>query len=112
MGSNSTAYKFVMFERVIRYWEKVLSADRFRVVQYEDLVANQEVTTRDLLAFAGLSWDDRCLAFHENKAAVGTPSAAQVRQPMYQSAVGRAGRYGALLNPARSVLEAAGIPVD
>lgn len=111
-GLDSTARKVVMFERVIRHWEQVLPANRFRVVQYEDLVTNQEKATRELLAFAGLSWDDRCLAFHENKAAVGTPSAAQVRQPMYQTAVGRARRYGALLDPARDVLAAAGLPVE
>jgi hypothetical protein len=79
------------------------------LVQYEDLVANQEARTRELLAFCGLEWDARTLSFHENVAGVSTPSARQVRQAMNTQAVGRWAKYGAALDPARRVLERAGI---
>ncbi|MFN3464274.1 MAG: tetratricopeptide repeat-containing sulfotransferase family protein [Terricaulis sp.] len=104
-----TAQKFVVFDRLITHWREVLPADRFMVLQYEDLVANQEARTRDLLAFCGLEWDARTLSFHKNAAGVATPSARQVRQPMNTQAVGRWEKYGAALDPARRVLEAAGI---
>lgn len=104
-----TAQKFVVFDRLIAHWRSVLPADRFMVVQYEDLVANQEARTRELVAFCGLEWDARTLAFHENAAGVATPSARQVRQAMNSQAVGRWAKYGAALDPARRVLEAAGI---
>jgi tetratricopeptide (TPR) repeat protein len=104
-----TAQKFVVFDQLITRWREVLSPDRFMVLQYEDLVANQEARTRDLLAFCGLEWDARTLSFHENAAGVATPSARQVRQPMNTQAVGRWEKYGAALDPARRVLEAAGI---
>lgn len=104
-----TAQKFVVFDRLIAHWRDTLPADRFMVLQYEDLVANQEARTRELLAFCGLNWDARTLAFHENMAGVATPSARQVRQAMNSHAVGRWAKYGAALDPARNVLEAAGI---
>lgn len=107
-----TAQKYVLFDRLIAHWREVLPADRFMVLQYEDLVANQEARTRDLLAFCGLAWDERTLAFHENAAGVATPSARQVRQAMNSQAVGRWAKYGAALDPARKVLEAAGISLS
>lgn len=107
-----TAQKFVVFDRLIAHWREVLPPDRFMVLQYEDLVANQEARTRDLLAFCGLEWDARTLSFHENAAGVATPSARQVRQPMNTQAVGRWEKYGAALDPARRVLEAAGISLE
>ena len=106
---KSAAQKFVLFDRVISHWRDALPPDRFMVLQYEDLVANQEAKTRELLAFCGLSWDERSLAFHKNNAGVSTPSARQVRSAMYAGAVGRFANYGDLLNPARAVLEEAGI---
>ena len=60
-----TAQKFVVFDQLIAHWREVLPADRFMVLQYEDLVANQEARTRELLAFCGLEWDARTLSFHE-----------------------------------------------
>ena len=104
-----TAMKFAAFDKLIAHWREVLPPERFMVLQYEDLVANQEARTRDLLAFCGLPWDARTLSFHENTSGVATPSARQVRQAMNSQAVGRWAQYGAALDPARKVLEASGI---
>jgi hypothetical protein len=82
------------------------------VLQYEDLVANQEARTRELLAFCGLGWDERCINFQDNAASVSTPSARQVRSAMNASAVGRWAKYGALLDPARRVLEQNGVALS
>jgi len=106
---EAAAHKFVHFDRLLRHWQETLPSDRFMVLQYEDLVGAQEDVTRKLLAFAGLEWNDAALAFHRNSAGVGTPSAAQVRAPLYNSAMGRWAKYGALLDPARAVLERAGV---
>jgi hypothetical protein len=81
-------------------------------LDYEELVAEPEARTRALLAFCDLPWDERTLAFHENAAGVSTPSARQVRQPISAAAVGRAAKYGTLLDPARRVLARAGISMD
>lgn len=107
-----TAEKFVLFDRMLAHWREVLPAHQFMVLQYEDLVANQEARTRELLTFCGLPWDERTLSFHENAAGVSTPSARQVRRAMNAGAVGRWAKYGALLDPARRVLEKAGVSPD
>jgi tetratricopeptide (TPR) repeat protein len=108
----SAARRFVQFDRVIAHFAKTLPSDRFMVLQYEDLVANQEARTRDLLAFCGLGWDERCINFQDNAASVSTPSARQVRSAMNASAVGRWAKYGALLDPARRVLEQNGVALS
>lgn len=109
---ESAAHKFVQFDRVLKHWRTSLPPERYMELGYDDLVADQERETRALLAFCGLDWDAACLAFHENSAGVATPSAAQVRRPLYASSVGRWRAYGALLDPARRVLEQAGLAVE
>lgn len=105
----SAARRFIQFDRVLAHWSKVLPRERFMVLHYEDLVANQEARTRELLAFCDLAWDERCLNFQDNAAGVATPSARQVRSAMNSSAVGRWAKYGPLLDPARQVLEQNGV---
>jgi hypothetical protein len=94
------------YERLMAHWKQVLPL-RIMEVQYEDLVARQEAVSRELIAFCGLEWQDRCLAFHENRRPVRTASAAQVRRPMYASSVGRWKHYAAHLEPLRQALAAA-----
>jgi hypothetical protein len=55
--------------------------------------------SRELVAYCGLEWDERCLRFHENERVVRTFSTLQVRQPMYRSSVGRWKRYEKHLKP-------------
>lgn len=103
---GAAAHQYVQFDRVVRHMQAALPPDRFMVVEYEALVARQEEQTRALLAFCGLAWDPRCLEFHKSAGGVATPSAKQVRQAMYASSSGRWEAYGALLDPARAVLQA------
>jgi len=102
---EGTAKKCVNFDVLADHWKRVLPPSRYMELRYEELVADQEAVTRVLLSFCGLDWDERCLAFHENLAPVGTPSATQVRSKIYTSSVGRARKYGPLLDPARRVFE-------
>lgn len=56
-------------------------------VHYERLIADQASQTRALLDYCDLAWDDRCLAFQENRRRVATASSAQVRRPIYADSV-------------------------
>jgi tetratricopeptide (TPR) repeat protein len=91
------------YERLMAHWHAVLPLQLHEVV-YEELVANQEPLSRDLIAFCGLDWNDRCLAFHKNRRPVQTASKLQVRRPLYASAVGRWRRYAVQLQPLLRVL--------
>jgi len=105
---EDTARYFVQFDRMVRHFEHVLPPERFTVVHYERVVADLETEARRLLDFCGLPFEEQCLAFHENTAPVATASSAQVREPLYTTALGRWKRYEAGLKPALDILEAAG----
>jgi hypothetical protein len=92
------------YERLMAHWWRVLSADRFLEVSYEDLVTNRERVTRDIIAFCGLDWNEACLRPEENARTVATPSLWQARQPVYRSSVARWRRYEPWLGPFRRLL--------
>ena len=102
---------YLAFDRLMAHWQRVLPG-RILEIQYESIVAEQEASTRRLLDFCNLPWDPACLQFHANRAAVTTASAAQVRKPLYRSAVRRWKRYGEQLAPLQELLTRAGITLD
>ena len=95
---HNTADFYIQFDKLMSFWRAHLPSDRFMEINYEDIIADQEKQTKRLLNFCGLDWDDACLSFHENKAAVSTASSVQVRQPLYSSSIGRWKRYGSLVD--------------
>lgn len=99
-----TARYYRAFDALVEYWEQILPTDRFLQVAYEDIVFDQEAQTQRLLKFCGLSWDERCLRFHENDAPVSTASSVQVRQPLYSGSIGRWTRYGDRVEGLRDAL--------
>jgi hypothetical protein len=94
-------------ERVAAHWRRILPAEVMLDVQYEEVVANLETQAERIVAFCGLEWDDACIDFHKVERPIFTASAAQVRQPIYQSSVGRWRVYADQLKP---LLEALGQP--
>ncbi|WP_267396664.1 MULTISPECIES: tetratricopeptide repeat-containing sulfotransferase family protein [unclassified Sphingomonas] len=99
------------FDRLMAMWHEALPG-RVLELHYESLVARQEPETRRLLDHCGLSWSDACLDFQANAAPVSTPSAAQVRRPLYKDAVDRWRRHAEAMAPARAFLGDHGIVVD
>jgi tetratricopeptide (TPR) repeat protein len=107
-----TADYYARFDALVAHFREALPGDRFTEVSYEDLVFDVEGEARRLIAFAGLEWQERCLAFHENTAPVATASASQVRRPLYATSVHRWKRYRDSLQPALDVLRERGIPFE
>ena len=68
-------------------------------VHYEQLVSDLEISTRRVLEFLSLPWEENCLNFTENKRAVATISKWQVRQPLYRTSVDRWRPYERHLGP-------------
>ena len=88
------------YDRLVEHLVDVLPLPIHRV-RYEELVADHEMTEA-LLAFLGLDPDPACLAFHEHRRAVMTPSFDQVDKPLTDSA----GRWRAFESRLEPVLEA------
>jgi Flp pilus assembly protein TadD len=80
------------YRRLMEHWRRVLPIPMFEL-DYETLVEDLEGTARRLVTWCGLEWDAACLAFHKTRRAVRSPSAGQVRQPIYKSSVGRWRHY-------------------
>src|ERR1700722_5673963 len=102
-GSNLVAY-FRSYQRLTEHWRRVLPADRFIEVEYEDLTREPEPVIRRIIAGCGLPWEDACLRPERNPRAVKTPSKWQTRQPIYRDSVERWRRYEPWLGPLRSLL--------
>jgi tetratricopeptide (TPR) repeat protein len=96
------------YQELMAHWHCVLPPGRILDVRYEDVVADLEGQARRIIAHCGLNWDSRCLAFHKTERPILTASAAQVRQPIYNSAVGRWRVHEEALRPLLAELGIAG----
>lgn len=101
---------YIAYHQLMAHWRELIPAT-FLEVEYEKLVNNQEAETRRILQYLDLEWDDNCLNFHQHKGAAATASAAQVRQPIYNSSVGRWKSYQQQLAPFVNKLKEHGIDV-
>ena len=77
---------------------------RYLTVRYEDIVARQEASVREMLSFVGEDFDEACLTFHRNSRYARTASYAQVTGPLYDHSVGRWRHYRRQLEPVFPIL--------
>ena len=87
------------YHELMAHWRTTLPQGAFLDVRYEDVVGDIETQARRLLEFCGLSWNPKVLEFYKTDRPVKTASAAQVRQPLYSSAVARWRNYEKFLGP-------------
>jgi tetratricopeptide (TPR) repeat protein len=98
-------FMYRQYLRLMEHWRKVLPADRLLEVDYEELVADRERVTRQMVDFCGLEWDDACLEPERNPRAVSTLSVWQVRQPVYRTSVERWRKFEPWLGEFKKLLE-------
>lgn len=91
------------YVRVMDHWDRVLPSFVLRV-QHEDVVGNLEAEVRRILDFCGLPYEEACLRFHETERTIRTPSAEQVRQPIYRSGLEHWQHYASWLDPLKQAL--------
>jgi tetratricopeptide (TPR) repeat protein len=104
-GGAELVMYFRGYQRLIDHWRRVLPADRFIEVDYEELTRAPEPVIRRIIASCGLAWHDACLRPESNPRAVNTPSKWQARQPIYRSSVARWRRYEPWLGPLRALVD-------
>jgi len=96
---------YAAYVETMAHWDAVLPGHVHRVF-YEDLVAEPEHELRRLLDHLGLPFDPACLRFHESARAVRTPSASQVRQPLYRDGLESWRAFEERLDPLKDALGA------
>ena len=99
------------YYRLMAVWRERFPG-RFFDIAYEDTARELEPNARALIEYLELPWEDACLEFHKQKAAVTTASAVQVRKPAHTKSIGRWLRYELRLEPMRQALRNEGIPVE
>ena len=92
------------YQRLMEHWRQVLPLELYEI-DYEQLVADHKTVSRDLISFCGLDWNDQCLEFYKGDRAVQTLSRVQVRQPIYNTSIGRWKHYEKYLEPLTTALK-------
>ncbi len=100
---ESLGHAYLGYQRLMRHWHQV-SPRRIIDIKYETLLQNPESESRRLLDHCGLDWQPEVLNFHQQQRPVSTASLWQVRQPLYQSSIGRWRAYERYLQPLREIL--------
>ena len=91
------------YRQLVKHWETVMPGV-MHVVNYEELVTEPKPVVENLLSYCGLSFEDTCLKYYENKAASTTASAVQVRDNFFQSSIGKWRNYEKQLAPVAELL--------
>jgi tetratricopeptide (TPR) repeat protein len=91
------------YVRLMDHWDAVLPG-RVHRVQYEEMVTDTEARIRALLDYCGLEFEEQCLRFYETERAVRTPSAEQVRKPIYTEGLEQWRHFEKHLGPLKEAL--------
>jgi len=100
----------VRYRQLMATWREHFG-DRFIDVSYEDTTRDLETNARRLIDFLGLPWEEACLHFHQQKAAVSTASAVQVREPAHTRSIDRWKKYEIQLQPMLDCLQTNGVDI-
>jgi len=95
---------YAAYEQLMAHWRRSID---FLDVSYEQLIENPAATVQTLLQHCKLPPDEACLHPETNSNPVTTASAAQVRRPLYLSALGHWRNYEPWLQPLREALQSA-----
>lgn len=91
------------YERLMNHWKQVCRLPVYEL-DYETLTSKPADTTRALIEFLDLPWEEACLDFHNSRRLVNTASAAQIKEPVYTRSVARHRNYEKYLGPLREAL--------
>lgn len=100
---NALGHYYREHERLMKFWMNLYSADII-TIKYEAVVDNQPKQTARLLEFLGLDYEQATERFYQTQRIVMTPSAEQVRQPIYKTSVNGWQKYGDALEPLQQAL--------
>jgi tetratricopeptide (TPR) repeat protein len=100
---EALGHYYRLYEDLIAHWQQQYPGRLYRI-RYESLVQDTNRELEQLLEHLGLPFDAACMAFDRNQRLVTTPSAAQVRMPVYTGSIGRWRHYAAHLGPLREAL--------
>ena len=90
--------------RAMNHWHNIYGKDIF-TVHYDNVVNETEETIRELIDYCNLPFEQECLEFYKSSRPVKTPSAEQVRQPIYKSGLNYWKNYDKHLLPLKKIID-------
>ena len=89
--------------RAMNHWHNVYGKDIY-TVHYDNVINETEETIRELIDYCELPFEKECLEFYNSSRPVKTPSAEQVRQPIYKSGLNYWKNYEKHLLPLKKII--------
>jgi Tfp pilus assembly protein PilF len=90
--------------RAMNHWHNIYGKDIF-TVHYDNVINETEETIRELIDYCNLPFEQECLEFYKSSRPVKTPSAEQVRQPIYKSGLNYWKNYDKHLLPLKKIID-------
>ena len=90
--------------KAMNHWHEVYGED-ILTVHYDDVINETEKTIRELINYCELPFEKECLEFYNSSRPVKTPSAEQVRQPIYKSGLNYWKNYEKHLLPLKKIID-------
>lgn len=95
---DNLADYYTQYARLMRHWRKCYKG-RFVEIKYEDVISQTERSSKLLMKYIGLPWEEACLDFTNNDRPISTASKLQARSPIYSSSVNRWKNYEKHIQP-------------
>ena len=90
--------------RAMNHWHNIYGKDIY-TVHYDNVINETEETIRELIDYCELPFEKECLEFYNSSRPVKTPSAEQVRQPIYKSGLNYWKNYEKHLLPLKKIID-------
>ena len=90
--------------RAMNHWHDIYGKDIY-TVHYDNVINKTEETIRELIDYCKLPFEKECLEFYNSSRPVKTPSAEQVRQPIYKSGLNYWKNYEKHLLPLKKIID-------
>jgi len=113
---NATTFELLRLEDTARYYAEVMRWGQLcrdtlgldlHMHRYEDMVSGFEASARAVCDFLGIAWSEAMRDFSAGarQETIRSPSAAQVRRPLYREGVGQWRGYAKEMAPALPILQ-------
>jgi len=102
---------YAAYCRLIEHWRAVLG-DWLVEITYEEMVRQPACVGARVAAAANVPWVESAVETHKSEGVSMTASAAQIRQPIYQSSVGKWRHYQRHLTPLLAALASHGVAIS
>ncbi len=102
-GLREIGNYYRQYVKLMDHWDNVLPGYVLRV-EHEEVVEDLEGQVRRILDFCELPFEQACIDYHQTERSIRTPSAEQVRQPIFRTGLEQWRHYESWLGPLKEAL--------